>query len=231
MGFQQPGTAQELAVLPADKVIALPDAFTFEQGALMEPAAVGVHATSRGKIAEGSSVVVIGGGPIGMMVALSAKARGARVLVSELAPERLDLARKFGFNAVVNPTERSLADAVGECFDAGPDVIIECVGSESSVAAALDVARKGVRLVAVGVYPDRPRIDMARVVEWELDLIGSMMYRREDWLTAVGWVAEGRMKVDPLVTRHVPFEQYAEAYRWLDAHPGEAMKVMIDVDR
>ena len=230
MGFQAPGVAQETVALPAEKIIPLPDRFTFDEGALMEPAAVGVHATQRGHVEPGDAVVIVGAGPIGMMVALAAKARGAaRIVISEPSATRRAFAQHLDVGHVIDPNTQPLAEEVGRHMPDGPDVIIECVGSEASVTAALDAVGKGVRIVAVGVYPQRPRIDMARVVEWELDLIGSMMYRRDDWLTAVRWVDQGAMAVAQLVTRHVPFEQYAEAYRWLDAHPGEAVKVMIDV--
>lgn len=231
-GFQTPGVAQEVAALPADKLIPLPERFSFDEGALMEPAAVGVHATARAGIDTGAVVVVVGAGPIGMMVALAAKARGAsRVLVSELSEARRRMVEQLGIDEVVDPREEPLGQAVRNRLGEAPDVIIECVGTQASLSAVFEAAGKGIRLVAVGVYPEQPRVDMARVVEWELDLVGSMMYRREDWLQAVRWVDEGRMNVAPLVTHHYPFADYLAAYRWLDDHADQAMKVMIDVDR
>jgi L-iditol 2-dehydrogenase len=131
---------------------------------------------------------------------------------------------------VVDPAVEPLREASRRWLGEPPDVIIECVGSEGSLSAALDAAAKGIRLVAVGVYPDRPRVDMARVVDWELDLVGSMMYRRDDWLQAVAWVRDGRMRVAELVSHHFPFGDFLEAYRWIDRHAAEGMKVMIDLD-
>jgi threonine dehydrogenase-like Zn-dependent dehydrogenase len=167
-----------------------------------------------------------------MMVALAAKARGAsRVLISELSEARRRMAEQWGIDEVVDPREEPLGQAVPNRLGEAPDAIIECVGTQASLSVAFEAAGKGMRLVAVGVYPEQPRVDMARVVEWELDLVGSMMYRREDWLEAVRWVDGGRMNVAPLVTHHYPFADYLAAYRWLDDHADQAMKVMIDVDR
>ena len=231
MGFQAPGAAQELFAVPADTVIPLPDTFSYDEGALMEPAAVGVHATRRAQIERGFRVVVVGAGPIGMMVALAAKARGAsQVLVSEISPGRRVIASRLGVDHVVDPAVQPLREATRQCFGEPPDVIIECVGSEASLSAAMEAAAKGIRLVAVGVYPDRPRMDMSRVVDWELDLVGSMMYQRDDWLQAVTWVRDGHMRVAGLVTHHFPFGEFLEAYRWIDRHAAEGMKVMMDLD-
>ncbi|MFQ6048104.1 MAG: zinc-binding dehydrogenase, partial [Phycisphaerae bacterium] len=112
MGFQTPGAAQELVALPAEKVIALPDAFSFDQGALMEPAAVGVHATARAGVNPGDCVLVIGAGPIGMMAALAARARSAAtVLISEPSAARRQVARKLGFEQLIDPREQPLPES------------------------------------------------------------------------------------------------------------------------
>jgi L-iditol 2-dehydrogenase/threonine 3-dehydrogenase len=92
--------------------------------------------------------------------------------------------------------------------------------------AAID---KGGTIVVVGVFGSRPAIDMARVGEHELLMIGSMMYRREDYETAVAWIADGSIQTEPLCSRHFPLERYRDAYRYIDEQGDQAMKIFVDL--
>ena len=231
MGFQAPGVAQDLVVIPAEKIVVLPEGFSAEQGAFVEPVAVAAHATGRAGALAGRNVVVLGAGPIGNFVAQACKARGAgRVLITDLADYRLDVARRVGIDAVSNASTESLAEASQRVFGAdGFDVAFEAVGAEAALDGAIQAITKGGTIVIVGVYGHRPAVDMARVGEHELSVIGTMMYRREDYLQAVEWIAEGRVQTGPLDSRHFPFERYAEAYAHIDRHGADCVKVFIDL--
>jgi 2-desacetyl-2-hydroxyethyl bacteriochlorophyllide A dehydrogenase len=231
MGFQAPGVAQEFAAIPADKIVVLPDGFTAEQGAFVEPVAVAAHATGRSGDLAGRNVVVLGAGPIGNFIAQACKARGAaRVLVTDLAAYRLDVASRVGIDAVSNATSETLAEASRRVFGAdGFDVAFEAVGAEVTLDQAVQAITKGGTIVVVGVYGRRPDVDMARVGEHELSVIGSMMYRREDYLQAVEWIAQGKIQTAALDSRHFAFERYADAYAYIDAHGASCVKVFIDM--
>ena len=230
-GFQAPGCAQDRFVVPIDRFVPLPAALTPEEGAMIEPFAVGAHSTARAGELAGKNVVVLGAGMIGNVVAQFCRARGAaRVLITDINAHRLEIARKCGIEHVSQAAEESLADASRRVFGhAGFQVALEAAGSEEAVNAAIDGLEKGGRLVILGVFGQPPRVNMAFVCEHEITVAGSMMYKHEDYLEAVDMIARRKVVTEPLVTRHFPLEEYEAAYRYIDEHGREAMKVMIDL--
>lgn len=231
-GFQAPGCAQDFFVTEADKLIKLPFDFTFEQGAFVEPVAVAAHVTGRIGDLKGRNVVVSGAGTIGNFVAQACMSHGAaRVLITDISAYRLDIARQVGLPAVCNVTETNLKESVEREFgENGFDVGIEVAGVEASLASLVKGIGKGGTVLIVGVYGAKPPVDMSLVCEHELTMKGSMMYRHEDWEQAVRWIESGVVRTGPLITRHFAFEEYAEAYRFIDTQGDKTMKVMVDVN-
>jgi L-iditol 2-dehydrogenase len=229
-GFQAPGCGQEFWVTLAEAVVPLPESFSFEQGALVEPAAVAVHAVSRaGKIA-GRRAAVLGAGPIGNLVAQAARSGGAKVLITDLSPFRLDVARKCGLDATSNAGEETLAQASVRAFGAeGFDLAFECVGAESTITAAVEGIGKGGTLVVVGVFGAKPRVDMGLVQDRELNIHGTLMYKAEDYRRAVELIASGGIVTGPLVSKHFPLDRYLDAYKFIEEQGDRSMKVFIDV--
>ena len=229
-GFQAPGCAQELWVTAAEKIVLLPESFTFEQGALVEPLAVAVHAVGRGGEMNGRNVVVLGAGPIGNLTAQVARCTGAKVLVIDLSKVRLEIARQCGLENISNPRDETLPEAAGRVFGAsGFEVAFECVGVQATIEAAIAVIQKGGTIVVVGVFGEKPRLDLGLVQDRELNLRGTLMYRREDYLRAVELIACGGIRTAPLISQHFPFEQYLEAYHFIERQGDRTMKVFIDV--
>lgn len=230
-GFQAPGCAQDLFVTEADKLVRLPADFAPEQGAFVEPVAVAAHSTGRAGHLAGKNVVVAGAGTIGNVVAQACRTRGAaKVLITDVSDFRLDLARQVGVTATCNVAKEPLAEAVRREFGPdGFDLAVEVSGVEASLASLVAQIGKGGTLLIVGVYGDKPRVDMSVVCEHELTVMGSMMYRHEDWVQAVDWIASGAVKTGPLVSRHFRFEQYPEAYAFIDQEGDKSLKVMIDL--
>jgi len=230
-GFQAPGCAQELYVTPAEKVLLLPDGFTFEQGALVEPVAVAVHAVGRveGGLAE-RNAVVLGAGPIGNLVGQVARSQGADVLITDLSDFRLGIARECGLGRTSHAAAEPLADAARRAFgDDGFDVAFECVGVEATITAAVDCIQKGGQIIVVGVFGEKPRVDLGYVQDRELSLRGTMMYKREDYERAIELIAAGQVATGPLITRHFPLADYLAAYRFIDEVRDQTLKVLIDV--
>ena len=230
-GFQAPGTAQDYFVVPQDRVIRLPKAMSFDQGAMVEPAAVGAHATRRAGNLEGKNVVVTGAGPIGNLVGQFAKARGAaRVLITDLSEFRLKKAKDCGIDFTSNASEEGLGEASKRVFGVkGFDIAFECAGVEVALDQVIQHVNKGGAIVAVAVYGDRPKVDMAIVGDRELNLIGTLMYKHEDYQEAVSFIESEKIKTTPLFTGHFPFEHYLDAYKYIDEQGDKTLKVIIDL--
>ena len=229
-GFQAPGCAQEYWVTDASTIVPLPDSFSFEQGALVEPVSVAVHSTSRAGDIEGHNVAVLGAGPIGNLIGQVAQAFGARVLITDLSEYRLRIARQCGLENTSNAAEENLATAAGRIFgSAGFDVVLECVGVEDTMTAAIDNIQKGGRIVVVGVFGEKPRVDMGLVQDRELNFHGTLMYQLPDYERDVELIASGAVKTDPLFSKHFSLDEYLDDYRFIDEQGDKSMKVFIDI--
>ncbi len=230
-GFQAPGVAQDYFVVPEDRLIILPDTLTFEQGAMIEPAAVGAHSTGRTSGIKGKNVVVSGAGTIGNLVAQFAKARGAKkVLITDVSDYRLNKAKECGIEATLNVLETSFEEGLKSAFgDEGFQVGLEAAGVQASLDVLVANVEKGGDVVILGVYAKNPTVNMFYVGEHELNLFGSMMYRHEDYEEAAAMIASGKIILAPLISKHFPFNEYLQAYEYIEQHKEKSMKVMIDL--
>ena len=232
MGFQTTGMASDYFVVDANKALVLPEEMSWDHGAMIEPLAVAVHAVRRyAADMTGKKAVVLGGGPIGNLVAQTAKALGAEVvLLSELSAYRLDTAKKCGI-ATVNPSEADPLEATLEaCGEDRADVIFECIGINPTMKQAIAYARKGSHIVVVGVFGDLATVDMAAVQDHELTLLGSAMYREEDYIKAIELVAAGKIEFEALITHRFGFREFKKGYDTIDLEKDKAMKVMINME-
>ena len=232
MGFQTTGTASEYFAVDASKVTPLPDGMTFNEGAMIEPLAVTVHAAKRFPEIEGAKVAILGAGPIGILLAQSCKALGAeQVLITDVSDYRLELARKCGADYTFNTLHKDFGEALVESF--GPDkadVIYECAGNDITMGQAIKYARKGSTIILVAVFGKMATVDLAVLNDHELDLNTTMMYRHEDYVDAIRLVGEGKIQLKPLMSRHFAFKDYLSAYEYIDDNRETTMKVLIDVD-
>lgn len=232
MGFQAPGCYAEYVAVPADRLVRAPDDMDPEVAAFAEPVSVGIHACRRVGVEPGARVLVVGAGTIGLLLAQSAKALGAGdVAAADIRTSRLELAGRLGIDHTVQSQAHTLRDAVRQVWPDGPDVVFEVVGAEAAIRDAVDAARKGTRIGVVGVFGEDPRVQMGLVQDRELELIGTLMYMKEDWEDAVRFLAEGAVEVRPLVTHRFDMAHLAEAYRTIESDPEGTLKVMIEVER
>lgn len=231
MGFQTVGTASEYFAVDSAKITPLPEGMSFDEGAMIEPLAVTVHAAKRFAPMQGAKVAILGAGPIGILLGQSCKALGAaQVLITDLSEKRLELARTCGIDFTINTRERDFGEALNGCF--GPDkadVIYDCAGNNTTINQAIRCARKGSKLVLVAVFAGMATADLAVLNDKELDLDTSMMYRHEDYLEAIRLVQEGSVQLRPLMSKHFAFKDYLQAYQYIEQHTEETMKVLIDV--
>lgn len=230
MGFQTTGCASEYFAVDQSKVDILPEGMTMDEGAMIEPLAVAVHAVKRCDMKD-ATVVILGAGPIGILVCQACKAAGAKkVMMTDISDYRLELAKSVGADYVSNTANVDFNEALIDCF--GPDkcdYYYDCAGTDITMNQAIRYARKGSKLILVAVFGKMATVDLAVLNDHELDLDTTMMYRHEDYVDAINWVKEGKIQLQPLMTKHFAFKDYQQAYEYIDANRETTMKVLIDV--
>ena len=172
-----------------------------DHAALIEPITVAVHALSRFGSVSGLNVLVLGAGTIGNLVAQVAVAAGAKkVMPTDISEYKLEKARQCGLNEVVNPEKQDLSKEIMKNFGSNKaDLILECVGVQDTINQAIANARKGSTIIVVGVFGDKPRVDLGLVEDRELSLIGTLMYQRNDYARAIEFVSNGKLHLDQMV--------------------------------
>jgi L-iditol 2-dehydrogenase len=233
LGCQEAGASSEFYAADADLFYKIPDDADFKTGTLIEPLSVGVHAVRRGipGNVKGKRVLVRGAGTIGNVTAQSARALGAEdVIITDVSDFKLGLAKKCGLENAVNVAKTDLGAYMTEKFGSdGADVFFECTASEAGINQALDLARKGVTIVIVGVYGNKVNVNMANVQDREYSLVGTLMYLHEDYLDAIRLLAEKKVDLETLITNEFPFEKSADAYAHIDANRDNVQKVILTV--
>ncbi len=236
LGFQTTGTASEYCAVDADKVFKLPEDMSFDYGAMVEPMAVAVHAVKRHAVRRASDIIgikvlILGAGPIGNLVAQTVKALGAQeVMITDLSDFRLDVAKSCGIDYIVNPLHADLEGEVIRFFGRDKaDLIFECVGANATIEQAIQIARKGTDIVVVGVFGEKVTVDLGLVQDRELRLIGTLMYKKEDFVEAIELLKIKKVNLQPLVSEHFSFFDYQRAYEYIDKNKEKIMKIMIDV--
>lgn len=230
LGIDTPGAFQGSWTVPAHTLHRIPDGLPLDKAALIEPLAVACHDVRRAQVQPGESVVVIGGGPIGLLVSLVAHHVGARVLVSEINAYRLDLARELGFDAV-NPREADLAQVVlDRTSGAGADVVFEVSGSAAGAAAMTQLVRTRGRIVVVAIFAEAPSVDLFRFFWRELELRGARVYEPQDFAQAIDLAAAGALPIERLISSRRPLDELQHAFEDIESST-DLMKVLIDTRR
>lgn len=226
IGVDSSGSLQQLWTVPQEALLRLPDAVRLDHAALVEPTAVAVHDVRRAGLVEGEKAVVIGGGPIGVLIATVARHFGADVVVLELDEKRRRAVEGLGFTTV-SPRETDTEAWVAEWTGgAGADVAFEVSGAAAAMLGATSLVRVRGRIVVVAIYPQPTPVNLHAMFWRELTLIGARVYERQDFETAIDLVADGVIPADLLITRIEPLENLPAAFEALAA--GEAMKILID---
>jgi (R,R)-butanediol dehydrogenase / meso-butanediol dehydrogenase / diacetyl reductase len=227
IGIDSPGAMQGFWNVPERTVVALPAGLRLDHAALVEPVAVSVHDVRRADLKPGEKAVVIGGGPIGLLIASTAKEFGGEVVVIELDPTRRQAIADLGFQTL-DPRETDQVTWVNEWTGgAGADVVFEVSGSAQAVLGATDLAKVRGKLVVVAIHPIPREINLQRLFWRELTIIGARVYQRTDFEKAIELISKGAIPAEHMITKIVPISQTQEAFATLES--GQAMKILIDV--
>ncbi|WP_405859956.1 alcohol dehydrogenase catalytic domain-containing protein [Streptomyces sp. NBC_00090] len=227
MGIDSPGAMQQRWTVPADTLVPLPASLPLDRAALVEPTAVAVHDVGRADVRAGEKVVVVGGGPVGVLIALVAQAAGADIRLVELSAHRRRCAQELGL-VTLDPAAVDVSEAVRQWTgDAGADVAFEVSGAAGGVTTAVDVLGVRGRLCLVAIHPRPREIDLHRFFWRELTLVGARLYDRADFERAVTLVADGTVPVERLISKVVPLIEAADAFAALEGG-GDVMKILVD---
>lgn len=227
LGLDTDGAFQGRWNVPAHVLHRLPDGMRLDHAALVEPLAVAVHDVRRARVALGEDVLIIGGGPIGMLVALAARQAGGRVTLSEVNENRLKAAREMGFQAL-NPRETDIAaKLMQDTGGKGADVVFEVSGTQPGVdLMTASVATRG-RICMVAIHAQKPQIDLFRFFWREIEMLGARTYEIADFDAAIALLAEG-IGAEELITDIRPLTELQDAFRALTENPN-SMKTLVRV--
>jgi (R,R)-butanediol dehydrogenase/meso-butanediol dehydrogenase/diacetyl reductase len=226
LGIDSPGSMQASWTVPDKVLVPLPASLSLEHAALAEPTAVAVHDVRRADLREGERAFVVGGGPIGLLVACAARARGADVVVVELSEPRRTLAERIGLRTL-DPASADVEAFVSEWTEgAGADVSFEVSGAAAGIETAIQALAVRGRMVVVAIHSTPPPVNLFRLFWRELTIIGARVYEREDFQEAVRLLEQGAIPADLLISRVEPIDEVAAAFAELES--GRAMKVLID---
>lgn len=227
LGIDSPGAFQEFWKVPLDRVHLVPEELGDEEGALIEPLAVAVHDVRRAGVEVGDQALVMGGGPIGLLVALAARLDGAEVLISEVNPFRVEKAQMFGFRAL-NPSEEDLGACIEDWTDgAGVDLVFEVSGNSTAVEVMTDLARVRGTICIVGVHPEPRKVDLHRMFWRELEFKGCRVYEPVDFDRAIRIAAAGRIDLKELVSEILPLGEARWGFEQMKGG-GQVLKVLLD---
>ena len=224
------GALQELVSVPARGAHALPEGMDFALGALVEPTSIAVHSVRRGRIRPGETVLIVGAGPIGLLILAVARAYGAGAVHStDLDEGRLALAADLGATTTVNVGGLQAGEILERTEPLGADVVFEAVGSAATLETALRLVRPGGRVVAVGVNTEE-RIPFNLLLAQSREATVIPIYLgRDAFPEAVSLLASGRIDGAKLISHRFPLEQAADAMDTALNGSSGAVKVMIDV--
>ncbi len=228
IGIDRAGAFQQSWTVPAYTLHKLPEGLSLQHGAFIEPLAVACHDVKIGRVQAGENCLVMGGGPIGTLIAYVLREKGANVMVSEVNETRLAMLADLGFQ-VINPIQEDLVARVGALTEeAMIDCAFEVSGSQAAVRSMTDIVNVRGRIVMVAIHGGGPRqIDLFKFFWAEIELLGARLYEPADYEEAIRIAAAGNIPLDALITRVQGLNDIQAVFEEIDRNPA-GMKYLID---
>ncbi|MDW7691410.1 alcohol dehydrogenase catalytic domain-containing protein [Flammeovirgaceae bacterium SG7u.111] len=228
IGIDSPGAFQKSWTVPAYTLHKLPEGMSLKHGAFIEPLSVACHDVKIGRVVEGENCLVIGGGPIGTLIAYVLKEKGANVFISEVNEARLTMLNDLGFTTI-NPIEEDLMAKISELTgEAMIDCAFEVSGSAPGVATMTEVVNARGRIVMVAIHGgEKKPVDLFKFFWSEIELLGARLYQEDDYEEAIKIAASGNIPFEKLITKVDTLENIQSVFEEIDNNPA-GMKYLID---
>ena len=227
LGVDLPGGMQDYWAVPSDRLLRVPHSISDDHAPLIEPLAVATHDMTRAGVKAGDAVVVFGGGPIGTLIALVSRHRGARVKVVEINPHRVEMLKGLGLETI-GPGEDTPGIVQQWTDGTGADIAFEVSGDPAAARLVTDVVRVWGTVNIIAIHPDPVPVNLYAMFARELRMLGSRLYTRAAWEEAIRLMAAGSVDVAPLVSRLIPLEQLQHGMEEA-LGGGRVMKVLVDL--
>ena len=224
-----PGAFAEYVAVPEDKLYLLPHGLGFEEGALVEPLAVGVRAAQMARIRLGDSVLVMGSGTIGLATLVALREAGAtRIIATDVEDFNLAKAKELGAWTTVNVRRESLGEKVKEWTEGeGVDAAVIAVGVPSLIDESLNLVRKRGRLVLVAIFDDKAVIDPFKITFTEVEVVGSWVYSAREFQAAIDLMSQKRIEASSLITHRWPIDRVGQALDLVHKRSENVLKVLL----
>lgn len=229
LGVDAPGGMQEYWPVPCDRLLKVPDSISDSDAALIEPLAVATHDVARAEVKPGDAVVVFGGGPIGSLIALVCRHRGARVKVVEINPHRVAMLQALGLDTI-GPGADVVRDVTAWTDGYGADVAFEVSGDPAAVRLITDVVRVWGTVSIIAIHAEPVPVHLYALFARELRVHGSRLYTRAAWEEAIRLAAAGAVVLGPLVTRVIALGELQQGMEEA-LGGGPVMKILVDLSR
>ena len=228
MGVQRDGSFQEYITMPVERLID-GKGLSAKELALIEPFSISCHALSRAEVKEGDNLLIMGAGPIGLFAMIKAKAMGARVMIADMLESRLNLAREYGADMIVNVKEKDLHESALEFTNGnGFDVCVEACGAPETFLSCIDEASHGANIILIGNGKRNTDFLHSIILKKELNIFGSRNAFTKDFEELIDLVASGKVDVMRMVSGIYKKEDAQEAFESLKNNDGSLCKLLIE---
>lgn len=228
MGVQRDGSFQEYITMPVERLID-GKGLSAKELALIEPFSISCHALSRAEVKEGDNLLIMGAGPIGLFAMIKAKAMGARVMIADMLESRLNLAREYGADMIVNVKEKDLHESALEFTNGnGFDVCVEACGAPETFLSCIDEASHGANIILIGNGKRNTDFLHSIILKKELNIFGSRNAFTKDFEELIDLVASGKVDVMKMVSGIYKKEDAQEAFESLKNNDGSLCKLLIE---
>lgn len=223
------GAFAEYICVPAKVCFNLKDNVSYKVGSIMEPLAVSYRAVCHAGNLKDKNVLVVGTGTIGLLAMACVKMQNPnKIFVSDLSDNRLEIAKQMGADIVINPLKDNLEDIIFANSDnKGVDVVIEAVGVSATVKQGIDVLAFGGTAVWIGISAKHIDLEMQQIVTRELNIKGTFLYGFEEFRTVVGFLNDGKLNIDPILSLEIALENLPEIMSQMAKDPGDLIKVTV----
>jgi L-iditol 2-dehydrogenase len=224
------GSFGEYVVVPEQCVIPLATGVSFEEGALIEPLAVGMHAVRTHKVSREDTIAVIGCGTIGLGVILCAGCYSPKKIIGiDVVDFNLEKAREMGADVTFNSLNDQVTEEIMKLTDGqGVDIAFLAFGNAACVKQAAEITKRGGIIAEIAVMGNDVVAPFNMIQVKELQMIGSNMFTAKDFKAVINGIANGKIKLEGFVTKRFPIEQMHDAMEYADKRPEPQVKVVLE---